>query len=286
MTLVAHAEPSATDATSAEKKKKKDDELHWHDEWPRFRTAEYIATPIAGAASFAVFYALKAPSEPHWTGGILFDDAVRDALHVHSESTLEFARKASDLTGLAAIVWAVGVDSVIVPVARGSTDVAWQMVLMDAESYAFSSLITTTAFKTVGRARPSYEDCIKDPSVDSLCRSAPTSSFPSGHANQAFTAAGLSCAHHLHLHVYGNQLADVLACAGTTALATATSTFRIMADRHYLTDVLTGGGIGFGLGYGLPTLLHYAAGDRRGDSARVTLAPFAMGPGVAVLGRF
>jgi hypothetical protein len=245
-----------------------------------------VLTPLAGAGSLAVFYALKAPSEPHWTGGILFDDAVRDALHVHGESKLEFARKASDVTGLAAIVWSVGVDSLVVPLARGSADVAWQLVAMDAESYAWSSLITTTGFKVIGRARPSFDDCVKDPSVDSLCHSAPTSSFPSGHANQAFTAAGLSCAHHLYMHLYGNAVADVLACAGTTALATATSTFRLMADRHYATDVLTGGAIGFGLGYGLPVLLHYRATSRRADAASFTVAPFAMGPGVAVIGRF
>ena len=30
-----------------------------------------------------------------------------------------------------------------------------------------------------------------------------------------------------------------------------------MADRHWVSDVLTGGAIGFFTGYGLPMLLHY-----------------------------
>ena len=246
-----------------------------------------MLTPVVGAASFAVFFFVQAPSEPSWNSGILFDDAVRDALKAETVHGLGVARGVSDVTGLAAIVWAVGIDSLAVPLARGSSDVALQMLLMDAEAYAFSSLVTTTGFKTIGRARPSFDDCVRDPDVDPLCGTAATSSFPSGHANQAFTAAGLSCAHHLSLDLYGAKWADITACAGTTGLATATAVARIAGDRHYATDVIVGAGIGFGFGYALPMLLHYTSGPASSkDAAHVTIAPFALGPGVAVLGRF
>jgi membrane-associated phospholipid phosphatase len=40
-------------------------------------------------------------------------------------------------------------------------------------------------------------------------------------------------------------------------LATSDGLLRIVGDRHYATDVLAGAAIGFGFGYGMPTLLHY-----------------------------
>jgi len=84
------------------------------------------------------------------------------------------------------------VDSLAVPLLRQHPGVAMQLMLMDAESFAISTLITNTMFNTVGRTRPSYEDCQRNPSFDPLCRSGDTTSFPSGHTNGAFTAAGLS----------------------------------------------------------------------------------------------
>jgi membrane-associated phospholipid phosphatase len=272
----AHAEPAAEGSR----------DLHWRDEWPRFRPIEYVLTPIVGAASFAIFFFVDAPSEPHWNSGILFDDAVRGALQADSVDGLETWRAISDVTGVASMVWALGIDSIVVPLARGSSDVAFQMLLMDAESYAFGSLVTAVGLKTIGRARPSFDECVRDPNVDPLCGSGASSSFPSGHTNQAFTAAGLSCAHHLGLGLYGAKWADVTACAGTTALATTTAMARLFGDRHYATDVIVGAGLGFGFGYALPMLLHYTPSSSRSDAVHFTIAPFALGPGVAVLGRF
>lgn len=260
--------------------------LRWRDAWPRFRPIEYALTPVLGAASVVVFFFVEAPSEPRWNGGVLFDDAVRDALKADSIDGLKTARGVSDIAGLASMVWAIGVDSLVVPLARGSSDVAFQMILMDAEAYAVSSLITSTGFKTTGRARPSFDECVENPRIDPLCGSAPTSGFPSGHTNQAATAAGLSCAHHLSLGLYGAKWADITACAGTTALATATGVARLVGDRHYVTDVIAGGAIGFGFGYALPMLLHYTSPRSPDQAVHFTLAPFALAPGVAVLGRF
>jgi membrane-associated phospholipid phosphatase len=61
---------------------------------------------------------------------------------------------------------------------------------------------------------------------------------------------------------------------------------RIVGDRHHSTDVLVGAGLGFGFGYAMPMLLHYTSTSSSKDAVRLTIAPFALGPGVAVLGRF
>ena len=69
-------------------------------------------------------------------------------------------------------------------------------------------------------------------------------------------------------------------------LATAvTGVTRVVADRHYASDVVVGAGIGFGVGYGLPWLLHYRAGGQALDASHVFLVPFggsrSVGVGIA-----
>jgi membrane-associated phospholipid phosphatase len=248
------------------------EEFAWHPAWPKFRASEYVLTGVTGLASLGAFFLLKAPSTPHWTGGILLDDTLRDALRLRSPHSRDRARALSDVTAITSVLVVVGVDSLAVPLLRNKPEIAQQQLLLDAESFAISSLITTTMFKIIGRGRPSYQACQHDPSFDPLCRSGDTASFPSGHTNAAFTAAGLSCAHHLHLALYGSPLADTLACVGEIALAGATGGLRVVGDRHYATDVWTGAIIGFGVGYGTPTLLHYR------KAARAPQASLAMQP--------
>ncbi|MGO9834044.1 MAG: phosphatase PAP2 family protein [Polyangiaceae bacterium] len=248
-------------------------ELRWNDDWPRFRLWEYAVTGTVGPAAIAEYIWLPGPSQPHWTGGILFDDAVRDALRLRSTSALRVAWTAADVVGVSVTVVAVGVDSLIVPLSRGSSDVALQTTLMDLEAYALSSIVTITLYSTVGRARPSYADCKANPSFSPDCDVAAYDSFPSGHTNEAFTAAGLSCANHAHLPIYGSRLADTLACIRDVTLASFEGTLRIMGDRHYASDVLTGAAIGFGFGFGVPTLLHYRGNAQSGAGGGLLVSP-------------
>ena len=237
----------------------------WDPRWPKFRPSEYVLTGVTGAAAVVLYFGVHDAQTARGTGGILFDDFFREALRLRAPGQRDMARTISDWTALSAMTWAIAIDSLTVPLARGSAELSGQMLLMDAEAFSVSTLITTVIFKTVARGRPSYVECGKDSNYDPLCRLHATGSFPSGHTNTAFTAAGLSCAHHLHVPLYGDRLADVLACAGTLTLAAATGTLRIVGDRHYTTDVLVGALIGFSIGYGLPTLLHY--GNVQGDAA-------------------
>jgi membrane-associated phospholipid phosphatase len=254
--------------------------LSWN--YPKFRPVEYVATAALGAGWFAVFFLAKGRSTPRWTGGILFDDAVRDAVRLRSPGARDAVRGLSDIMATSTAALAVGLDALAVPLFRGRSDIAWQLVLMDAEAIAASGLLTTSTYYLTGRARPSYEDCQRDPSFDPLCRAGATSSFWSGHTAGAFAAAGLSCAHHAYLHLYGNPTADALGCAGMISLASTTGVLRLLGDRHFATDVLTGAAVGFGFGYGLPTLLHYTAGQKE----TLIVTPSSQGVGLAVSGQF
>ena len=83
----------------------------------------------------------------------------------------------------------------------------------------------------------------------------------SGHTTIAFTGAGLICAHHQNLPLYGGGAPDLIACITALTAATTAGAMRVAADKHYSTDVLLGAGVGLFGGYGLPMLLHYGAGS-------------------------
>jgi membrane-associated phospholipid phosphatase len=77
------------------------------------------------------------------------------------------------------------------------------------------------------------------------------------------------CAHHTHLPLYGGGAGDVLACSTALAGATLSGMSRIVADRHYASDVLAAATVGILSGYLLPELLHY----------HFTLPSFQLGAG-------
>jgi membrane-associated phospholipid phosphatase len=257
-----------------EKPKKK---LHWEEGRRRFHPVEYVVTGIVGPFSIGEYFLAPAQSQPKWVGGILFDDAIRDALRMRSPQMLNATWAMADSIGVTLVALSVGLDSIIIPLARGSTDVTWQLVLMDAESFSLSSLVAITGYDSIGRARPNYEDCLAG-RVTVGCNGSGTASFPSGHINEAFTAAGLSCAHHLFQHIYGNAVADTFACVRDVTLGTTEAILRMMGDRHYFSDVVAGSIIGFSFGFAMPTLVHYMKW-RHGPKAVVSpmIAPHVSG---------
>jgi membrane-associated phospholipid phosphatase len=250
-----------------------DPSLQWDESHPRFRPDEYAFTLGTGVFALWEYFFLPSSAKPRWTGGILFDDAVHDALRVTNPSALRTIWTVSDIVGSSEVVITVGLDSMLVPVARGSFDVAWQLTWFDLEAYALGSAVTFTLYDTVARARPAYSDCLANPASANSCTVSPTASFPSGHVAESFISAGLSCANHAYVPLYGSRLWDALACARDVTLATADGVLRIMGDRHWATDVIAGGGLGFAFGYAMPVLLHYTAGPTGARGAGFSLAP-------------
>jgi membrane-associated phospholipid phosphatase len=233
--------------------------LRWHEDWPRFRPIGYALTAASVLGALGVTLFIDYPDDARWRGGILFDDAVRGALRAHDPAARDAIRRASDFTLISNIVQVGLVDGIILPLLDHSPRVAVQVSLINAQAFALNTLIATVLFKVVARERPLVADCRRDPNFDPLCKVGSYAGFPSSHASTAFTAAGLSCVHHAYLPLYGSPAGDTAACAGAIGLATATSLFRVIGDRHYLTDVLFGAALGFSLGYVYPWLFHYRA---------------------------
>jgi membrane-associated phospholipid phosphatase len=89
----------------------------------------------------------------------------------------------------------------------------------------------------------------------------------------------LVCAHHHYLPLWGSPLADASACALAATGAVVTAGSRLMADRHYASDVIVGMGIGMGIGYAVPVLLHYS---RETAGLAVSVQPDTLGDGASL----
>lgn len=230
--------------------------LEW--KYQRVTALEYGATG-ALLLGFVAADRLMKDDAPNWRGGVLFDSAAMGVGRGDSSSARDRAARVSDYLLFGMFAWPfldVGVAT-----ARGSADAGWQMAVINTEAFALNGLITTVIKRTVRRERPWVAAQCNTPEgqADPSCRD--SQSFLSGHASTAFTSAGLVCAHHGALPLYGNKIADGAACVTALAAATATGSLRVVADKHYATDVAAGAALGLLSGYLLPKVLHYGFGS-------------------------
>jgi membrane-associated phospholipid phosphatase len=163
------------------------------------------------------------------------------------------------------------------------------MALIDAEALAIAGALQETTTALVSRQRPYVADCGGGlPSTTLDCTSPGRNrSFFSGHSTLSFTAAGLTCEHHLTLHLLGGAR-DALVCVGALVLAGATATLRVVADQHYASDVIGGALVGSAVGLAVPAI-HYSGGQWNhlpSGSAGLELRLVPTGLGATVVGIF
>ena len=256
--------------------------LRW--KWQRFAAADYFITGAGGALTLAT--AIIKPRSVHaFSGGILFDDSVRNVLRAHSLQARYDFRDASDVGLSLSVTWPFFADALTSAWwYRGSNDVAEQMALIDLETLAIAGAAQGLTNTIVSRQRPYGPDCgssgLPARSID--CQSSQEyRSFFSGHATFSFAGAALICVHHFENDLLGSPW-DALSCAGGYAVAATTSTFRVVGDMHYTSDVLLGALVGTAIGYGVP-LLHYRSVLPSGAShsdLKLMVVPAAGGVGV------
>jgi len=293
MALLAPTAVRANDAApvQAETTRVAKPRVEWSPRWPRCRLWEYGASALLGAGSLYLYRYAPPPAQPKWQGENAFDDAFRNWLRADTRGERERAGAISDVLWKGGTFFPYVVDVPVILLAHRQPRVAWQVLMMDAEANAVAGFINGALFYEVGRARPSYRDCLADPNYDALCGGAGNAaSFPSGHVLGIATGAGLTCVHHRYLPIYGHPAADAGACVVMSVATVATAATRSMADRHYASDSIAGAAIGFGIGYGLPWLLHYRGGATEAGETeaapRPVVVPFANGRalGLGVLG--
>ena len=242
----AQAEETSSKGSDTER----DYRLDWH--WRRVHWAE-IATGIAfGGIALGLNY-VDTPT-PRWTRVNSFDQWFRDQLKLDGRPR-DRVDVASDVFEYVLAGYPILVDSLgVALIGDKNKEVFWQLTLIQAQSFAWASFLTNVTKITVRRQRPFAQDlnCPTDPA----CGGGANRAFFSGHTAIAFTGAGLTCVAHRHLPLYG-RVGDPLACATTMTLASVTGLFRILADEHWMTDVLAGTGVGLLSGWLLPWLLHF-----------------------------
>jgi len=293
-TMTHAADAAATDPNRVE----------WSPDWPRVRLVDALAVVALTVGSYAIDRGWTPPSHALWRGPILFDDSVRSALRGRSLSTQQTASDASDRLYQLGVLAPYVVDVLLVDLGvHQNADVALQMGLIDMQSLGVTGVVTLATEHAVGRARPYVQDCGPDgvardasgrPLLGVCGTSGDFQSFYSGHSAAVATMAGLTCAHHQHLPLYGGGIADLAPCVVMIGAATATGITRVIADRHWASDVVVGWGVGALSGYVLPSLLHYGfnSGKPVGEidvaGARVLPIPqvFAGGAGFALAGSY
>ncbi len=255
--------------------------LEWKPEWSRANAADYVVTGIGLAT--ALTFAIIPPLSSHAVGGVLFDDAARSALRLSTYGARRAASDASDVLLSLVISYPILFDAFALGYGYWrSADVAYQIAVIDAEALAIATGIQGVANFALSRERPYGQDCGGEiPSTLGECNGPSRyRSFFSGHSTIAFTSAGLTCQHHLHLHLFGGG-ADAAACVTSLVAATAIAVLRVMADVHYATDVITGSLVGTAVGFTVPAI-HYARhGQKRTSDLEWHISPSIGGVGIA-----
>lgn len=201
------------------------------DSWAPVHRWELFAVPTALAVTLGIELTGYPPSR--WRGGILFDNWVTDHVALKSDAARSHA-------GTASTVLAVGVGALpflldslwLTGSKHGRADLAFQVFMVDAEALTLTGLLTEITKRAAGRERPTG--------------GVETDSFFSGHTSIAASAATVVCLQHLQLELLGDKAADAAVCGAAAAAALGTGLLRVMADRHYASDVVVGAAVGVG----------------------------------------
>jgi membrane-associated phospholipid phosphatase len=236
--------------------------VEWDPSWRSFQWYNYAGSAVLLGAAIGIGLGTDFQQEGH-RGGVLFDEPLRDAFRLRTRGERDTAKAIGDRLYQGSLVYPHLVDALLVAgIAHDSWDVAAQIFLINVQSQSLSAFISLATEHFIGRARPSTESCEADPGYERYCDGSDEyGSFISGHTSMAMTSAGLICAHHSKLPLYGGGTPDVVACATGIVLASSTGVLRMINDRHWPTDVITGAFVGTVSGYVVPMLLHYGFGD-------------------------
>ena len=240
-------EPSATGrgdgGATAAASRVDDPDLEW---WPWLATVPLLATTLV--VDVAV------PSDaPRWSRFGPMDRAFSS----WARDTIEGRRRAARASDIFLLATAAAplVDAISWNQAGTSRSrVTYRLLTVDSLGFALQGLLSVSLKHALRRPRPYVASCEADPAHDPGCDSSSRfQSFTSGHAAAAFTGAALVCAHQ---RLRGRTLLGHIECATALAFASFTGALRIVAERHYVSDVIGGALIGLISGYLLPLLLY------------------------------
>jgi hypothetical protein len=246
--------------------------VEWSDQWPRVRLWEGISAAVLTVGDTEFEDRVPLPSSATWNSPILFDTAARNLLRGRTAAIQSFASTSTDIMYKAGALVPFVVDDYFGALSlHQNADVAWQLAVIDFQSFGIAGLVSLTAEHAVGRARPYTLSCeaggqVRD-AQGHVLQTCGTSndfrSFYSGHATATATTAGLVCVHHQHLPLFGGGFADLAPCLLMIGVSAATGVLRLVYDEHWASDVMVGWLDGFLSGYVLPSVMHFGFGSGR-----------------------
>jgi len=170
------------------------------------------------------------------------------------------------------VVFSAILVTTVPPLWRGKWSQTLTVAVMFAEAYAIMGGATYLTKVAAARKRPFLYNTDLTPEERLGAVDDPKSSFFSGHAAAAFTAAAFLSK--VFTDVHGPSVWSTLVWASSLSLAAYTSFARVQAGVHFPTDVIAGAAVGFAVGYLVPVL------HKKGSSDRVQVAA---GPNMVTL---
>ncbi len=231
----------------------------WDPRWRPVATWEYFVTGGVLLGSFAVLIAGPEPPD-NWRGGTKFDDALGDGVRLDDPALADKAATVSDALYFGSMAYRLVDNLGVAGIGYGDWYLARQMAMIDLESFSVVAAAMFGSQVFVGRQRPEYNERCDDP-ADPCGSSARFRSFIAGHPATVLTAAGLTCTHHARLPLYGGGWGDTMACGLMIGAAGFTGATRVLAGKHYPSDLVLGFGLGAFAGFIVPRALHYGFSD-------------------------
>ena len=246
-------------ATASAQTVEENDGARWRDEWPKVSLAEHIVGVSTFALAAGVWLLVGNADEPLWSSAAPGDTPFRDLLRARTDDGRRAAVVLSDVLWHSTWLHLLAFDGLITAWGiHGDSELASQLVFIDGLAIAGTTLVTMLSQGLFLRERPYGAMCEDDPEYDMNCEGRERyRSFISGHSSVAATAAALTCVHHANIPLYGSPAADALGCAGSITFAVLSGVLRVVADQHFMSDVLAGWVVGALFGIGVPVLLHY-----------------------------
>jgi hypothetical protein len=246
--------------------------VEWSDAWPRVRLWEVIDSFALTVGDTEFETRVPLPSHATWNSPILFDSWARNVFRGRTAAVQSFASTSSDIMYKAGVLVPFVVDDYFAALSvHQNAEVAWQLAVIDLQSFGIAGLVSLAAEHSVGRARPYTLSCdangqvldAKGHAMQTCGTSNDYRSFYSGHATSTATTAGLVCLHHQHLPLFGGGFADLAPCLFMIAVSATAGVLRLAYDEHWASDVVVGWADGVLSGYILPSLLHFGFGSGR-----------------------
>jgi membrane-associated phospholipid phosphatase len=261
----------------------------WDPRWRKFGFGNYVLTGVGLGVNVASSFVPLSQNPWRRTNGL--DEWGRRRIGVESYESGQWAQDLSDVLLSLNLAFPLLVDSLVVGYwYRRSPEVAGQTALISLEAMAVAALLQGSASAWFQRERPYGRDCGKTiPARLSECAdSVRYRSFFSGHTSMSFAAAAVSCSHHARHDLFGDPASDGVACGAAFGSATAVGMLRVVAMKHYVTDVVTGAAVGTLSGLGVPWLLHYGplARVEAASKSSLTWRLYPLADGMAVGGTF